>query len=261
MRVFQLTDTHFFANESGRLLGVDTAKSFADVYGMLKSEYGTPDFYLFTGDLSQDETTESYRRLADSVGKANAPCYFLPGNHDQRQNLKTGLLASPTSFCNERGFINSGWQIILLDSLVEGKVGGYLANDELKFLEETLAKKADHVLICVHHHLLPCGSKWTDKIGISNSDAFFDIVDRHDNVRCVLSGHIHQAFDAVRGNVRYLATPSTGVQFKPNSDTFAVDAQPPGFRILNLEADGSVKTSVHRLTNLPEGLQLLSAGY
>lgn len=261
MRVFQLTDTHFFAKTEGRLLGVDTAKSFADVYGMLRNEYEAPDFYLFTGDLSQDETAESYRRLVDSVGDANAPCYFLPGNHDQRKNLKAGLLSMPTSFRNERSFINSDWQIILLDSLVEGKVSGYLADDQLRFLEEELAKKAAHVLICVHHHLLPCGSKWTDKIGIGNSDAFFDIVDRYDNVRCVLSGHIHQAFDALRGNVRYLATPSTGVQFKPNSEVFAVDAQPPGFRILDLGADGSVETSIQRLASLPEGLQLLSAGY
>src|SRR5438067_1187347 len=43
---------------------------------------------------------------------------------------------------------------------------------------------------------------------------------------------------------RLLATPSTCAQFLPNSDDFAVDRRPPGYRTLELRPDGSLLTEV-----------------
>jgi Icc protein len=44
--------------------------------------------------------------------------------------------------------------------------------------------------------------------------------------------------------VRLLATPSTGAQFLPGSDNFAIDTRPPGYRTFTLGADGSLHTEV-----------------
>lgn len=262
LRVLQFTDTHLHKDPAARLLGVDTARSFMEVYELSRVTYGVPDVYLFTGDLSQDETEESYRRLAEIVGDAGAPCYFLPGNHDRRAQLFAGLLSGPADFRADRRIVVGSWQILLLDTLVESQVGGLLAPAELEFLEDELAKGSGlNTLVCLHHHPVPVGTTWMDHIGLSNADEFLRIIDRHKNVRSVLWGHIHQEFELLRKDVLFLATPSTCVQFKPRTETFSVDAKPPGFRWLELYADGSLKTAVCRTAHVASGVELSSAGY
>jgi Icc protein len=46
-----------------------------------------------------------------------------------------------------------------------------------------------------------------------------------------------------------MTTPSTCVQFKPNSKDFALDTVSPGWRTLELFKDGSIETKVERLRN------------
>ncbi len=262
LRIIQFTDTHFFKNEDGRLLGVDTGRSFNEVFRVARESRGTPDLYLFTGDLSQDETEESYRRLSTAVGASGAPCYVLPGNHDRRSELRQGLSDGPADFRFDRFIVFDPWLIVLLDTLVVDEVGGHLPLAELEMLEECLkAYPNHHALVCMHHHPLPVGADWLDTIGIDNGQDLFSTIDKFPSVRGVLWGHIHQEFQSHRNGVCLLATPSTCVQFKPNSSNFAVDALPPGFRWLELGADGLIHTGVCRALDVSTGLELSSAGY
>jgi Icc protein len=47
------------------------------------------------------------------------------------------------------------------------------------------------------------------------------------------------------------ATPSTGAQFLPGSDRFAMDSRPPAYRTFQLHADGRIETEVHWIESLP----------
>jgi len=91
---------------------------------------------------------------------------------------------------------------------------------------------------------VPMASRWLDQVGLTNGAEFLHTLDQHRNVRAVVWGHVHQAYDAVRKGVRLLATPSTCAQFLPHSDDFAVDRRPPAYRTLELRADGSLTTEV-----------------
>ncbi|NEP81399.1 MAG: hypothetical protein F6K17_09110 [Okeania sp. SIO3C4] len=63
--VAQITDTHLFADPTeGKMYGLPTESSFLKVLEKLKQLQPQPDVLLLTGDLSQDETSESYQRLA-----------------------------------------------------------------------------------------------------------------------------------------------------------------------------------------------------
>jgi Icc protein len=147
--------------------------------------------------------------------------------------------------------IHDKWQIILLDSTVPGEVSGHLEQHELDRLEECLAEYPDcHALICLHHPLFLTGSHWLDNgLLLDNPADLFAVIDRHEQVRGVLWGHIHQEFYRKRNIVEYFATPSTMIQFKPNSYDFAVDQKPPGFRWLNLYPDGCIDTGVIYVQN------------
>jgi 3',5'-cyclic-AMP phosphodiesterase len=262
-RVLQFTDTHFFGTPDGRLMGVDTNHTFRQVLKLAHEEHGSPDFYLLTGDLSQDESQLSYERFAEAAAQnMKAPAYYLPGNHDARPLMEAAFESHGVPFSHDTSFVAGNWQIILLDTQVEGEVGGRLSAAELKRLDEALSAHPDkHTLVTLHHHPLPVGSNWIDQIKVDNSEDFLAILDKHPQVRGVLCGHIHQEFETTRAGVRYFGTPSTCVQFKPNSQSFAVDPIPPGFRWMTLHADGTIETKVVRVQAVAAGLDMASLGY
>ncbi|HSG64326.1 MAG TPA: phosphodiesterase, partial [Gammaproteobacteria bacterium] len=57
-------------------------------------------------------------------------------------------------------------------------------------------------------------------------------------------GHVHQASDRHRGEIRLLSTPSTCAQFLPGHDFFALDNRPPGCRWITLLHDGRIETAL-----------------
>jgi Icc protein len=261
LTVVQFTDTHFFESTDGRLMGVDTASTFAQVAKLAGEQSGKPDFYLLTGDLSQDETEGSYTRFAQAVKHFEAPAYFLPGNHDARALMERAFARS-APFSNDSSFTKANWHVVLLDTQVPGEVGGRLSEEELTRLDDELSAHPDkHVLVTMHHHPLLVGASWLDEISVTNRAQFLDVIDRHPHVRAVLWGHVHQEFEAERKGVKYMATPSTCVQFKPKSEEFALDNVPPGYRWMRLNPDGSIDTGVSRVEQLAAGLDMASAGY
>jgi len=85
------------------------------------------------------------------------------------------------------------------------------------------------------------GSKWLDSVGLSDADTFLQLISNAGNVRTALFGHVHQPFDEVRDSVRIIGTPSTCAQFKPASEKFALDSNPPAYRRISLHEDGSIQ--------------------
>jgi Icc protein len=122
---------------------------------------------------------------------------------------------------------------------------GHLAPAQLQLLDRALATATTPVLVCLHHHPVPMSSDWLDRIGLGNAQAFWSIIDAYRCVRGVLWGHVHQSFDGLRRGVRLLATPSTCAQFLPHAHEFAIDSQPPAFRTLELQPDGSLITDLY----------------
>lgn len=98
------------------------------------------------------------------------------------------------------------------------------------------------------------GSRWLDSVGLVNADDFWSVIDKHAHVRGVAWGHVHQTYDGERNGVRLFATPSTGAQFLPHSDRYAVDSRPPAYRTFELWADGRIDTEVHWIDALPARL-------
>jgi len=127
-----------------------------------------------------------------------------------------------------------GWQFIMLDSYDPGHVGGRLTPNELARLDDALARSPKHAMVCLHHHPIFMGSRWLDTVGLTDPEAFWRVIDAHRHVRAVVWGHVHQVYDGQRGDVRLFATPSTGAQFLPKSDRYAVDTRPPAYRRFDL---------------------------
>jgi Icc protein len=243
--VAQLTDTHLFADRTQEMLGCRTNPSFEAVIAAIAQLHPQPDILLLTGDLSQDETRESYLYLRSQIDPLQIPTYWIPGNHDQglvdmEQALNSAIIST------DKEFQKGDWNFILLNTMMLGKVQGRLSIAELTRLEQQL-QHPQPAIVVLHHPPLPVGAACMDRIRLENSDELFAILDRFPQVRIVLFGHIHHATEQLRGDVRYIGTPSTCVQLKPNSEVFTIDPQPPGFRLLRLYADGQYETEVRRV--------------
>lgn len=260
LRVLQITDTHLYADPAGSLLGLNTQQTFDLILQFARERVLPVDLLLLTGDLVHDASEAGYRRLCSQIKGLGAPAYGLPGNHDlprqMDQILPTEGIAATGSACH------GNWLIVTLDSMLEDDEGGHLRPSELARLDETLARHPDHhALIALHHQPVPVGSEWLDTMIVDNPGPFFEILDRHRNVRGVLFGHIHQQFDAIHRGLRLMGSPSTCIQFTPGKKGFGVEAVPPGVRLLALLPDGAIRTSVERLPKMPPGLHLHSGGY
>ena len=242
IRLVQFTDLHLYGPAEGRLRGVATLPALEATLASARAQEPPCHALLLTGDLVQDDPT-GYEHVRQIFGSSTVPVYCIPGNHDEPGPMRAALNVPPFQIGGTAE--HGGWLIVLLDSYQHGMASGRLAPGELARLDAALAAHREHhALVCLHHHPVAVASRWLDTVGLENSDALFDVLDAHRNVRAVLWGHVHQAFDATRAGVRLLGTPSTCAQFKPGSDHFAIDPRPPAYRWLELHADGRLETAV-----------------
>jgi len=240
LQLLLFTDPHLFASPRGMLRGVQTLPSLERVLDHAAA-HSSVEALICCGDIVNDEP-EGYAHFARLLERFGKPVYCIPGNHDDPAQLRAALSRPPFQV---GGHVDvSNWRIVLLDSCVPGQALGAVSADELRSLERALGGTDRYALICVHHQPVSMSSRWLDAIGIANADELLRVIDAHDNVRAVAWGHVHQHFDAQRRGVRLLATPSTGAQFVPRSDNFAVDQRPPAYRRLTLHADGTLDTDV-----------------
>ncbi|HZO21917.1 MAG TPA: phosphodiesterase [Steroidobacteraceae bacterium] len=243
LRLIQFTDPHLYGNELEMLRGIATLPALkAALADAQSSTRWPPNAVLVTGDIVQDDPG-GYAHLRRVLGSLGLPVLCIPGNHDEPQAMRRELAGEP--FVLDAVVDFSHWRIVQLDSSVPGSASGRLSPQSLRQLETALqSAQGRHCLVCLHHHPVPMSSRWLDQVGLENATEFLATLDRHRNVRAVLWGHVHQAYDGLRKDVRLLGTPSTCAQFLPHADDFALDRRPPAYRTLELRADGSVLTEV-----------------
>lgn len=271
IRIVQISDTHLFEDPNDRLLQMNTEDSFQAVIALIKKEHSlnhsvtqkktNPQVSLMiaTGDIAQTPSAITYGRFLESMKTFAQPCVWLQGNHD----LNNLLLETPQLQLNTNLIeLGQQWLIIMLNSSNDHEIEGRFSADEFNWLREQLNHyPTRHIIVALHHNPLKIHSHWLDQCGLSNTDEFWDIIDHAPHVKAVVHGHIHQVFEATHGSVNVWSCPSTCIQFKPHSDTFAVDHLPPGYRWFDLYDDGQINTGVSRIDEMPEGIDLKSHGY
>jgi 3',5'-cyclic-AMP phosphodiesterase len=246
IRVIQFTDPHLFGNTAETLRGVNTLESLERTLADASGHLAIADAILVTGDLVQDDAGgyEHFRRIFGRFGK---PVLCVPGNHDLVPEMRAALAQPP--FLLDGPVDIGAWRFVLLDSVVANQAGGHISVEMLSKLDEELGRaRQRHSMVCLHHHPVAMSSRWLDKVGLSNANEFWSVIDSHPQVKAVTWGHVHQPFEGSRRGVRLIATPSTCAQFQPRSDQFVIDNQPPAYRLLTLHSNGAIDTGVHSVT-------------
>ncbi|TVP49526.1 MAG: phosphodiesterase [Halomonas sp.] len=230
MRVVQITDAHLYADIEARSRAGVPWRQFQQVLSAVIADQ--PDIVLFTGDISQDESAESYALAVQAMEQLPCPWYWLPGNHDQLE-----LMAA------ERPLIASvaldAWRLLMLNTQVEGEPHGELGSERLAKLEALLEKDDRPTLIAMHHPPVDVGTAWMDAIGLQDRDAFWALLSKFPQVKIILFGHAHQAYAEHHRlgdtTIDVYGCPAMADQFLPGAEQFAIDeASRPGYRVVEL---------------------------
>lgn len=213
-KVIQITDCHLFKDEAGIMLNVNTYNTFKNVLQNIKeNDLSDADAIFLTGDLSQDESQESYLKLIHSFSDFNKKIYWIPGNHDNIKTLNT-VFSAHSDFIKGDFLETLYWNFIFLNTKREGIEDGFLESFELKKLEQYLTKsKSKSIAIIMHHHPFTIGTPMVDKCMLINKDQFLNTIAPY-NIKMIMCGHVHGDYSIqLQNGLTLEASPATCIQW------------------------------------------------
>ena len=247
-RLLQLSDCHLPADPGTLYRGQNADEGLQRLLKRV-AEF-RPQQILLTGDLSEDGSEGSYRRLRHYLDEMGAPVCALPGNHDVDEVMQRHFPAGPW---NGPKLLTAGgqWALVLMRSSRAGRIDGEISEQDLDVLDGMLVDARPEaglqgVVVALHHQPVPVNAPWIDRYGLAKSEAFLALIERRPAVRAVVWGHVHQPFQARLGGAQLLACPSTAVNSLPETPKFHHDPAGPAGRWFKLHADGEMETGLLR---------------
>ncbi|MCR5260534.1 MAG: metallophosphoesterase [Candidatus Gastranaerophilales bacterium] len=219
IKIVQFSDVHLDTKNNDK-----PVRKFAQSLPMFqraikKVNVLNPDIVVFSGDMVNKPDENEFDIFLKNAKDLNMEFYPVVGNHDVGVNgglTKQKIIEKINKNCawlnltSTSYFIIKGeYLIIFMDGTNDKQITskGTFSKDTLQFLDRTLTlypyKK---VIIVQHFPLLPPFKSPSHEI--TNRNEYFDVLDRHNNVIIVLSGHYHASHAAQRNNVLYITTPS-----------------------------------------------------
>jgi Icc protein len=258
----QITDSHLFSSPTGLHHGHNVLENLKKVLLSL-CDNSDIDVIVFTGDLTQDHTEQSYQNFVDCVHtcEITVPIYYLAGNHDEPVLLDKYFAGSP--FLPNKDISFSHWQVQLVDSK-SATPAGYVSQQAFVQLK-TVIDQHKHQLLMMHHHPIDVGY-FIDKHGLQNKADFWHGINEYSNIKAIACGHVHGAMQFIKPLTRQVnktskktfmlksakvpetvtlyTCPATSIQFDPDVDGVAALVKGPGYRLFYLHADGQLTTDV-----------------
>jgi 3',5'-cyclic-AMP phosphodiesterase len=241
----QLSDPHIGAEWAGG----DPAAGLAAAVESVRSMRSQPDAVLVSGDLSDNATDAEYEQVRELLAPLRAPLYVLPGNHDDRRALHRhfgvpGADGDPVQYSVDLGPL----RLVVLDTTRPGEDPGALDAERLGWLDDVLAAAPQvPTLLAMHHPPLVTGVPALDDFGLPAADrqALGEVVERHQQVRRLVAGHVHRTMTGEFAGRAVLTVPSTYVQARLNfgSEEDEWAAEPTGFA-LHAMLDGELISHV-----------------
>jgi 3',5'-cyclic AMP phosphodiesterase CpdA len=176
----------------------------------------TIDLVVGTGDLVNDARLDEYDRLEQLLEKLTVPFLPLPGNHDDRTELRRRfdvLPDGPPDAPIDHVVDLDAVRLVCLDTTVPGRHDGHLSEPQLDWLDATLSEARDRTTIVAQHHPpIPSGVPSMDRFGLTGRDAEGAVLGHHRQVTALIGGHYHREIHGRFAGTVVSCCPSTAVQ-------------------------------------------------
>jgi len=225
MLIAHLSDPHI---RTGLLAG-EPAASLHHALAQVLAVNPRPDCVIITGDLCEYGHPGAYPDLCALLERSPVPIHLTTGNHDDSDGFLSTF--SGTTFLG--GTTTTRYSvdypeatIIALDSRRPDSPAGLLGDEQLTWLDATLARRPDvPAFVCLHHPPVPVGIPFLDGMRLDDGLALADVIARHGHVARILAGHVHRVIFAPFAGTTLAIAPSTYRQ----SALRLHDDQPPGY--------------------------------
>ena len=213
----QISDMHVAARGKRLYDRIDTPAFLARAVAHLNALAPRPDFVMATGDLVDEGSPAEYENLRAILSALQIPWALLPGNHDDRANLRQAfadqLYLPGTGEFLQYTIEDYPLRLIALDTLIPGESGGRLCQARLDWLADRLEEHPDRpTVVAMHHPPFLTGLTEMDAINCDNSAALAAIVAQHPRIERIICGHVHRPM-VVRWNGTVVTTaPATAHQ-------------------------------------------------
>jgi 3',5'-cyclic-AMP phosphodiesterase len=244
--LLQLSDLHI--REPGKLAygRIETAPYLKRAIDSILRLPQQPNAVVITGDLTDFGRATEYDHLRELLAPLPMPVYLMPGNHDDRDQLRSSF--PDHLYLGSNGFVQfsvpvGDLQLIALDTVNTGASAGFLCSERLAWLAKELKIHANKpVIIAMHHPPFQTLIGHMDAIGLlAGADELEALVTQYPNVERIICGHLHRAIQVRFGGTIAATVPSPAHQvcldLAPDAASMWA-LEPPGFGLHALPANG-----------------------
>lgn len=254
MLIAQISDMH--VKRQGEMLSgtLDSHAALADAVARVGGLDPRPDLVVATGDLTADGTPEEYAALRALLDRLDMPYLLLPGNHDERANLRAAFPEQPWQpgepflhYADDSHPV----RFVAMDSVIPGDHRGELCADRLAWLDHTLSAAPDRpTIVMLHHPPFATGIGHMDRMGLEDPAGLAAVVRRHGQIVRILCGHIHRPIQTMLAGVPVSVCPSTAFQIQlklSSGQGISWTREPPAFQLhaWSPEAGGLITHTVY----------------
>lgn len=242
-KVIQITDSHLF-KENADLFGVDSNKNFNFIINkVIDTELVDLDAIFLTGDLSQDQSPESYEIIADKIASLKVPAYWIAGNHDSLE-LMSPIFKQHAFLKFTRKLSTPSWDFIFLNTCLVGHDDGHISICEMQELENSIVNANNsNIALVMHHHPVEVGTPLVDNYILQNNQALLKLISKY-NINLIICGHVHGDYSLKYHNTDIHTSPATCLQWKKGTHELVIDHR-IGYKIYYFKDTGyDIKTRI-----------------
>lgn len=235
----QVTDMHIKAGGKLSYRKVDTEAALARCVAHINALPQRPDAVIFTGDLTDFGRAEEYDNLARLIAPLAMPAYLMPGNHDEPERMREKFPSH--AYMRQRtgklDYVIDEFpvRIVALDSTVFHKPHGFITDEQLAWLDATLAAApAKPTIVALHHPPFWTGIGHMDIQPLTNPAPLEAVIRKHPQVERVVCGHLHRAIVKRFGGTVASTSPSPSHQVALDLADDAASRfvmEPPAFQL------------------------------
>lgn len=212
LKFIQVSDVHFVAGREDSQIALNALVEEINTMNNI-------EFVIFTGDNIDNPNPENLHKFLKTVNRIDIPKFFVIGNHDVAVN--TGLNKDRyIDIIRHHNWFYPAWKpnyvfkkkgivFVVVDGAKQVIPGpnGYYKQDTLDWLDKTLTKyKKKNVIIIQHFPVVE--PKKLRSHSTYKAEKYLEVLDKHENVMALISGHYHTNKEDMRNGVYHVSTPA-----------------------------------------------------